>query len=49
MRLMEMQLHSFLSSVLDGEELSLSRSDRFTLGKKIPWHPPNEIPDEFQC
>jgi len=33
---MEIQLHSFLTSVLDKDELSSSCSDRFTRGRKTP-------------
>jgi hypothetical protein len=49
MRGMEIQLHSFLTSALDGYELSPSRSDRLPWKKKIARHPPNEILGGSQC
>jgi hypothetical protein len=33
---MDVQLHSLLNTVLEGEELSSSRPDRFALGERVP-------------
>ena len=49
MRGMETQLHSFLTSALDGDEWSPSRSDHFTPGKKNHRHPPNENVGGSRC
>jgi hypothetical protein len=35
----EVELHAFFTSALDGGEWSASRPDRFTSLGKSPWHP----------
>jgi hypothetical protein len=35
----DVQLHAFLTSALDGGELSASRPGRFTSQGKSPWYP----------
>jgi hypothetical protein len=36
---MEVYLHAFLNSALDGDEWSASSSSRFIRRERVPWHP----------